>query len=60
MFGKIKTKLLLTPAKETPNMDSKQFDGPFTLLHFKLRQSEMLITFQKVPRRDDVVCIHRY
>ena len=35
MFGKIKTKLLLIPAKETPNMNSKQFDCPITLLHFK-------------------------
>ena len=35
MFGKIKTKLLLIPAKETPNMVSKQFDCPITLLHLK-------------------------
>ena len=48
MFGMIKIKLLLTcmPAKETPNMGSKQFDCPVTLLHFKSRQSE---TFQEVP-----------
>ena len=26
MFGKIKTKLLLIPAKETPNMGSKQMN----------------------------------
>ena len=35
MFGKIKTKLLLIPGKGTPNMGSKQFDCPITLLHFK-------------------------
>ena len=35
MFGKIKTKLLLIPAKETPNMASRQFDCPITLLHLK-------------------------
>ena len=45
MFGKIKTKLLLIPAKETPNMGSKQFDYPITLLYFKWRQSEMPIAF---------------
>ena len=50
MCGKIKTKLLLIPATETPNMGSKHFDCPITLLHFKLRQSK---TFQKVPWRDD-------
>ena len=55
MFGKIKTKLRVIPAKETPNMSSKQFDCPITLLHFKLRQSETFHT--EVPRRDDVVCI---
>ena len=52
IFGAIKTKLLLILAKETPNMGSKQFDCPITLLHFKWRQSE---TFQKVPGSDDVV-----
>ena len=58
MFGNIKTNLLHIPAKETPNMGSKQFDCPITLLHFKWRQSEMTIAFQKVPWRDDVVYIH--
>ena len=33
MFGHIKTKLLLIPAKETPNMGSKEFDCPMALLH---------------------------
>ena len=33
VFGKIKTKLLLIPAKETTNMGSKEFDCPMTLLH---------------------------
>lgn len=54
MFGKIKTKLLLIPSKETPNMGSKHFNCPITLLHFKWRQS---LTFQKVPWRNDIVCI---
>ena len=54
MFRQLKTKLLLIPAKKTPNMGSKQFDCPITLLHFKRRQSE---TFQKVPWRDDVVTL---
>ena len=40
MFGKIKTKLLLIPANETPNMGSKQYDCPITLLHFKWRQAK--------------------
>ena len=35
MAGKIITKLLLFPAKESPNMGSKQFT--LTLLHFKTR-----------------------
>ena len=52
MFGKIKTKFLLIPAKETPNMGSKQFDCLITSLHFKLCQSEMPIDFQKVPWKD--------
>ena len=56
MFGNITTKLLLIPAKETPNMGSKQFDCPIILLYFKWRQSEMPFAFQKVPWRDDVVC----
>ena len=30
MFGKIGTKLLLIPAKETPRMGSKQCDYPIT------------------------------
>ena len=30
MFGKIETKLLLIPAKETPHMGSKQCDCPIT------------------------------
>ena len=34
MAGKIITKLLFFPAKESPNMGSKQFT--LTLLHFKL------------------------
>ena len=55
---RIKTKLLLIPAKETSNKGSKQIDCPITLLHFKRRQSEMPIAFQKVPWRDDVVSIH--
>ena len=32
-----KTRLLLIPAKETPNVGSKQFDCPIILLHFKWR-----------------------
>ena len=55
MFSKIKTKLLFIPAKETPNIGSKQFDSPITVLHFKWRQSEIPIAFQKFPWRDDVV-----
>ena len=35
MFGKIKTKLLLIPTKETSNVGSKQFVYPITLLRFK-------------------------
>ena len=35
MFGKIKKMLLFVPAKETPNMGSKQFDCLITLLQFK-------------------------
>ena len=53
----LKTRLLFIPAKKTPNMASEQFDCPITLLHFKLPQREMPIAFQKVPWRDDVVCI---
>ena len=30
--------LIIIPAKETPNMGSKHFDCPITLLHFKLRK----------------------
>ena len=33
MFGKVKTKLLLIPSKETPTLGSKQFNCPITLLH---------------------------
>ena len=43
------------PAKETPNVGSKQLDCPISLPHFKWRQSEMAIAFQKVPWRDEVV-----
>ena len=59
MFGKIETKCLLIPAKETPNMGSKHFDLPNHITAFQMTsmQSEMPIAFQKVPWRDDVICI---
>ena len=42
------TRFLFIPAKEIPNMGSKQFDFPITLLHFKGRQSAVtLIAFHK-------------
>ena len=34
-LARLKQNHLLIPAKETPNMGSKQIDCPITLLHFK-------------------------
>ena len=50
MFGKIKTKLLLIPAKETPNMGSKQFDYPITLLYF----NDVKVKCRSLSRKDVV------
>ena len=49
-----KTKLLLIPAKETPNMGSKQFDCPTLPNHITALQMTSSETFQKVPWGDDV------
>ena len=55
MFGKIKTKLLLIPTKDTPNMG--WVDSLIAQSHYYISNDIKKKNANHFPERDDIACI---